>query len=390
MRDSVREFLQLLGASIGEARLSEGFSVADGGSLLSLASRQGLAGAIAPVLAREGLLDGEALAPFLDARLEAIRSTTLLSHELSRITAALDGAGIDYIPLKGAHLRALWPSTWMRTSCDVDILIREDALARACDAVTEALGYTVRSVGFRDASLYAPGDSVHLELHFSIRDTAGRSAALGAAWDYAVRAGDGHEYRFLPHFEIFYLLFHLLGHMDSGGGGVRPVIDLALLRREGYDAAALAALLADCGLTRFAEAVFSLGDAILSGGEIDGACAALAEWLIHGELYGEIHRRALVKRAKGESRLSRRVRRRYVLSRLFPRRRELAVTYPALQKHVWLYPFGLLAWHFHLIFGGRLLVALRRRRAEREVRAVSIDSAVALFAALGIDNKKTP
>ena len=388
MRDSVREFLRLLGAAIGGARLTEGISVGDGGTLFALASRQGLAGAIAPVLAREGLLEGEGLAPFLDARLEAIRSTTLHSYELTRITAALDGAGIDYILLKGAHLRALWPSPWMRTSCDVDILIREDALGRACDALAGALGYTVRSVGFRDASLYAPGDALHLELHFSIRDTAGRSAALGAAWDYAARVGDGHEYRFLPHFEIFFLLFHLLGHMDSGGGGIRPVLDLALLRREGYDAAALAALLADCGLTRFAEAVLALGEAILSGGEIDGLSAALAEWLISGEMYGEIHRRALVKRAKGQSRSSRRVRRRYVLSRLFPRRRELGISYPALQKHAWLYPFGILAWHFHLIFGGRLLVALRRRAAEREVRDLAIDSAEALFSELGIDNKQ--
>ena len=387
MRDTVREFLQLLGAAVGGARLPEGFSVKDSGSLLSLAVRQGLAGAILPPLRDAGLLDDEKAAPFLDARLEGIRVTTLLTHELSRIRAVLEGAGIDYIPLKGAHLRSLWPSPWMRTSCDIDILIREDALALATETVAEELGYSLRTVGFRDCSLYSVGDSVHLELHFSLRDTEGRLPVLGAAWDYAERIGGTHEHCFLPHFEIFYLLSHLLGHVNTGGGGIRPVIDLALLRREPYDAAALSVLLAECGLTRFAEVVFALGDAILSGGEIEGLAASLADWLILGELYGEIHRRAMVKRARGKSGRSRRVRRRYVLSRLFPKCRELAIAYPVLHRHTWLYPVCVVRRLLSLVFGGRLLVALRRRRAERAIRDIPIASAEALFTALGIDNK---
>lgn len=390
MEATVREFLHLLGASVGGARLPEGFSVTDGGTLFSLAERQGLGGALAPVLLREGLLDEGALAPFLDARLEGIRVTTLLSHELTRITAVLENADIDYVCLKGAYLRALWPAPWMRTSCDIDILIREADLARATDVICEALGYTARPVGFRDVSLYAPGDSVHLELHFSLRDPAARSAALGAAWEYAARIGDTHEHRLRPDFAIFFLLFHLLGHMDTGGGGIRPVIDLALLRREPYDEATLGALLADCGLSRFAEAVFSLGDAILAGDAVEGLPAALAEWLIRGGLYGEMHRHAVVKRAKGSTRAVRRTRRRYVLVRLFPKRRELAITYPALAQHAWLYPVCVLRRIFHLVFGGRLVFALRRYRAARKMRNVPIDTVEQLFSALGLSDQKTP
>lgn len=390
MEARVREFLALLSAAIGGARLPEGFSVSDGGTLFALASRQDLAGALFPVLSRGGLLDEAQLTPFREAQLEAIRHTTLLSHELSRITAALEDAGIDHVLLKGAQLRALWPAPWMRTSCDIDILIREDALAAASDAITKALGYTLRLVGFRDASLYSPGDSVHLELHFSLRDPKARSEALGAAWDYAARVGDTHEYRLRPEFAIFFLLFHLLGHMDLGGGGIRPVIDLALLRRAPYDEAALAALLADCGLSRFAATVFSLGDAILAGNAVEGLPLALCNWLIDGGLYGETHRHAVVKRAKGDTRKARRIRRRYVLARLFPKRRELALSYPALARHAWLYPACILRRFFRLIFGGRLALALRRRRAERRMRDVPIETAEQLFSALGLSDKKTP
>lgn len=388
MDTTARELLHLLGATVGGASLPEGFSVADGGALFSLAARQALSGAIAPILRRGGLLSQEALAPFAEAQLEAIRDTTLLMHGLSHIRAVLEGAHIDYVLLKGAYLRALWPAPWMRTSCDIDILIREEDLARASGAITEALGYSIATVGFRDTSLYSPDGNVHLELHFSLRDPAARSAALGAAWDYAERVGDTHEYRLRSDFAIFFLLFHLLGHMDGGGGGIRPVVDMAILRREGYDEAGLSALLADCGLSRFAEAVFSLGDAILSGKEIDGVSAALADWLIGGGIYGEMHRRALVKRAKGCDGAARRNRRRYVFARLFPKRRELALTYPVLARHPWLYPVCIVRRLFYLVFGGRLAFALRRRRAERQVRDVPIHTAEQLFEALGLTKKQ--
>ena len=391
MEAVVGEFLHLLGAAVGGVKLPEGFSVADGGALFSLAEGQGLGGAILPVLAKEGLLDEEARAPFVGAQLEAIRHTTLLAHELARIRAVLEGEGIDYVLLKGAYLRALWPAPWMRTSCDIDILIREADLTRASDAICAALSYTVRLVGFRDASLYAPGDSVHLELHFSLRDQKARSAALGAAWDHAERVGDTHEYRLRSDFAIFFLLFHLLGHMDAGGGGIRPVIDLALLARRGYDEDGLAVLLADCGLSRFAEVVLALGDAILTGKAIDGVPAALAEWLISGGMYGEMHRRAVVGRAKGSDRAARRTLRRYVLVRLFPKRRELSLTYPALARHPWLYPVCIVRRLFHLVFGGRLVFALRRRRAARRMRDVPIEMVEALFSALGLTyQQKTP
>jgi hypothetical protein len=317
------------------------------------------------------------------ARLLAVFSVTRLTHAQGEITALFEREGIDYVPLKGAALRELWPEPWMRTSCDLDILVREEDMARARDALCAHLGYVQRSVGFRDVSLYSPSD-VHLELHFSLRDTADRCPPLRAAWEYAERVGESRAHRLRPDFHILYLLSHLLGHIGSGGGGIRPVLDLALLCRAPHDTAALDALLAECRLSRFGEAVTALGNAILDGGEVNGAPAALLDWLIGGETYGEMHRRAEVKRAKGSTAASRRTRRRYVLSRLFPPRRELALIYPSLARHAWLYPLCALRRLLRLLFGGRLGIALRRKRAEREMRVVSTESADALFSALGL------
>ena len=73
MDERVSEFLHLLGATVGGARLPEGFSVGDGGTLFSLAEGQGLSGAIAPILKQNALLAEEALAPFLAAHSAALK-----------------------------------------------------------------------------------------------------------------------------------------------------------------------------------------------------------------------------------------------------------------------------------------------------------------------------
>lgn len=44
------------------------------------------------------------------------------------ISNALESQQIEYILLKGAVIRDLYPQKWMRTSCDIDVLVHEDEL----------------------------------------------------------------------------------------------------------------------------------------------------------------------------------------------------------------------------------------------------------------------
>ena len=54
--------------------------------------------------------------------------------ELEHIRAVLEREGIAYVPLKGAVMRALYAEPWMRTSCDIDVLVHETDLERAVEA----------------------------------------------------------------------------------------------------------------------------------------------------------------------------------------------------------------------------------------------------------------
>ena len=57
----------------------------------------------------------------------------------------------------------------MRTSCDIDILVREQDIDTAAQAIGEKLGYRYESKNYHDISLKSES-GVHLELHFSLKE----------------------------------------------------------------------------------------------------------------------------------------------------------------------------------------------------------------------------
>lgn len=48
-----------------------------------------------------------------------------MDQELRRTCDLLEKAQIDYMPLKGAVIRSLYPEPWLRTSGDIDILVKD-------------------------------------------------------------------------------------------------------------------------------------------------------------------------------------------------------------------------------------------------------------------------
>ena len=65
-------------------------------------------------------------------------------ESLRRVRTALDGAGIPYILLKGAVIQHLYPEGWMRSSNDIDILVREDDLPLAVKAIEDNTSFKAK------------------------------------------------------------------------------------------------------------------------------------------------------------------------------------------------------------------------------------------------------
>ena len=91
---------------------------------------------------------------FLQEKEQAKLRYEMIQADINEIYACFDSNNIDYIPLKGAIIRRLYPEPWMRTSCDIDILVKESDLQMAVDALVRERSYkTDNKKSYHDISL---------------------------------------------------------------------------------------------------------------------------------------------------------------------------------------------------------------------------------------------
>ena len=94
-------------------------------ALFALAKKHDLAHLVGDALDRNGFLsDGaEMRKPFLRERNMAVYRYEQQQYDFEQICDTLEDAQIPFLPLKGSVLRGYYPEAWMRTSCDIDILV---------------------------------------------------------------------------------------------------------------------------------------------------------------------------------------------------------------------------------------------------------------------------
>lgn len=263
----------------------------------------------------------------------AIYRAVQRERELACVKAALGGAQIPFIPLKGAVLSRYYPESYMRTSCDVDVLVHREELESAIAALCEA-GYREGDRAAHDVSLFSP-EGNHVELHFDLVEEGRASHAaevLHAVWDHATPE-EGYCYALSDAFFYFYHVAHMAKHFETGGCGIRPFVDLFILDgREGINVADVDALLEKGGLVRFANAARALAAVWLGDRAHDAVTRALEGFILSGGVYGTADNRVLIQQKKRGGKLG------YLLSRIFVPFDKLKRYYPILEKHPWLMP----------------------------------------------------
>ncbi|MBR0082430.1 MAG: nucleotidyltransferase family protein [Clostridia bacterium] len=310
-------------------------------------------------------------------RLKETRQYILQDDALNKIGTALDEAGISHIPLKGSVLRDLYPAPGMRTSCDVDVLVRQTDLKRAVAAVEAATDFKALQHNYHDVSML--NGSVYLELHFSIRENMRNiDALLDRVWEYAKPSGDGCRYVLTPEFLLFHNVAHMAYHMVHGGLGIRPFLDLWLLRNKtAYDENTVRKMCADCEIDTFYRKSCALADAWMAGAPTPEGLEVFEQYAQSGGVFGS-----------AESSMASRQREhrgvRYLMHRILMSRELLETEYPVLKEKPYLLPVcQVKRWL-------RLLKRQKRRQVRREIRTVksmqaeTIDSFDQLLTSLGL------
>ena len=100
--------------------------------LYALSKSHDMAHIVVQGLSDFGLLgESEISQNFQKQQMLAVYRYQKLNYELEQICQTLEDAKIPFIPLKGSVIRQYYPEPWMRTSCDIDVLVHEDELDRA-------------------------------------------------------------------------------------------------------------------------------------------------------------------------------------------------------------------------------------------------------------------
>lgn len=284
-----------------------------------------------------------------------------MEHELESVCTAFEEAKIAYIPLKGAVIRNLYPEKWMRTSCDIDILVKEEELERAVAVLSDKLSYEVRGEkAYHDISLFSKS-GVHLELHFNICENKENiDRLLLKVWDYAAPVAEGKfKYSLTNEFMIFHIISHAAYHFLGGGCGIRTFIDLYLLENKlEYDDAVLTEFCRECSIEKFKDAVEKLSRVWLLGEEHDELSREVEEYVLNGGIYGVMETSIALNNEKSGGKF------RYLMRRIFMPYKTICIKYPILKKHRWLTPFYQVRRWFAVLFSGRV------KEAKKEISVI--------------------
>lgn len=275
-----------------------------------------------------------------------------MQNEYKNLCDVLEKAQIPFIPLKGSIIRQYYPEAWMRTTCDIDILVHEEDIEKAKALLVNEHCYTDHGKGSHDVSLYSPR-GFHIELHYSLIEEgrANESAVvLENVWNMVtVRQGWEYFYEMPDDLFYFYHIAHMAKHFENGGCGIRPFIDLWILDRlDSVDTSKRDSLLNKGKLLTFANVARRLSRIWLENAEHDNVTLQMEEYILRGGIYGNNTNRIMVQQQKKGGRIK------YALSKIFIPYDVIKFHYPILQKHRWLTPFMEVRRWCKLIFCGHL------------------------------------
>ena len=332
------------------------------GQLYKISKSHDIGHLIASALNKQKLLTQDEISQkFQKQWMMAVYRYEKINYELKRVSDVLENHGIAFLPLKGSVLRKYYPEPWMRTSCDIDILIHPEDAETAIQVLCE-VGFTLqKSTTTYDYQMIAPG-GVHLELHFSLKQDASILQAetiLESVWDECELETDKqYHYYMRNEMFLFYHIVHMANHFTYGGCGIRPIIDLWLLTNKmEIDKDKLRFLLSQSKLLEFYDASVELSKVWMENASHGDITLRMEQFILTGGVYGNSSTSALMKAAKGESKI------RSFFKLLFIPKANLEVSYPNLKKHPILLPFYQIKRWF------RIFNRKKRQRIERMTAA---------------------
>lgn len=262
-----------------------------------------------------------------------------LKSAAEELFGELEKRNIPYMPLKGYYLKQLYPDPLMRSSCDLDVLFKEERTKEVKALMTD-LGYKLFIAN--DHHMCHTRENVTVEMHYILSETP-----LPDYYDGVfsrLTHAEGSLYHFSDEDFYIFLLVHMWHHFKAGGTGIRSVMDIYVYRTQkpALDEEYLQRELKKLQLVLFEEKLKKLAFFWFGDGDGEGT-DELAEFILKSGVYGTTQHAAAAGTAKmGKTK--------YFFSRVFPPAKDMKKAYPVLEKCILLLPFCYIARIFTALF----------------------------------------
>lgn len=364
--------------------LPEGFEIQ---AALPLIRQHHIAALIYDGAERCGLTRRE---PAMAKLFQAYCSSILLSEgqerEITRIFRAFDENTIDYLPLKGCNMKALYPKPEMRTMGDADILIRLDQYDRIAP-IMESLGFEHKYES--DHELVWENADLNVELHKHLIPSYNRElyAYFGDGWSMAVPGG-GSRWDMTPEDTFVFLFTHFAKHYRDCGIGLRHVLDLWVYLRANpaLKMDRVLSVLEQLKLRQFYENISRLIAVWFEDAQPDDRTDFIAEFIFASGSWGNMEQRLVSESVRNMHRTGAGAggKLRYMWRLAFPGVKSLEPNYPILTKAPWLLPVIWLVRPVRKLLFGRKDIA-RQKRIMDAMTQENLDTCHQMLKYVGLD-----
>lgn len=278
-------------------------------------------------------------------------------YDVNALLSAFEERDIKYMPLKGYHLKKLYPSTDMRYSSDVDVLIDKDQLKQVRVLVSE-LGLETKRRDEHHDIVYQPTTKTIFELHktlfvgplekyFGINNEPFEKAEVKQGYKCFYQMGK----------ELFYIsmLAHSAYHFAEGAGvGIRHLTDIYLYRKANeLNEEYLNSELEKCNLLTFKNEFEKAAFYLFANGEADHFTLTLCKHVLQSSLFSNNSSKdasTVVSQLKEGETNEKTAKKRSFWRAIFPAKEKMQFSYPVLKKQIWLLPLFYVVRWFHVLF----------------------------------------
>lgn len=281
---------------------------------------------------------------------------------IQNISEIFNKNGIDFMPLKGAVLKNIYPMPEMRTMGDIDILFREKDKEKIVKLMQEN-GYAFLKESDHEVVFECVPTAVELHKRLIPSYNLDYNEYYKDSWRFA-KPVKNNEYAMSNEDFFVYIFTHFAKHYRDKGAGIKYIVDFYVYLKKfpDLDKKYIESELEKLKLLKFYENIIKLIGVWFYGEEEDETSTFLTDKIFTSGVYGRSDNAELSRLLKS-SKKNKHYRFIEFMRLIFPTKKDMKDLYPVLKKHIILLP-----WFYFVRIISKLISPKKTKKAVKTVK----------------------